>query len=82
MAITFPISAVERTRAPIPAPAGAGVGNAVPELVGYRFLVAASHPFTLVAGKPLELALIGYQRHPLTTPLEERPALRFEERHP
>jgi hypothetical protein len=49
-------------------------------LKGYRFNVSSSHTFTAPEGKSLTLEVVGYEKGGPTTPLEERPAVRFVER--
>jgi hypothetical protein len=50
-------------------------------LKGYRFRVTSSHLFSAVEGKSLELSAVGYERGGPTTPIEEKPAVRYVERH-
>ena len=49
-------------------------------LKGYKFEVRNSHSFTAVEGKTLALQIIAYEKGGVTTPLEERPAVRFNEK--
>lgn len=49
-------------------------------LKGYHFEVRSSHSFTAVEGKTLTLQIIAYEKGGVTTPLEERPAVRFTEK--
>jgi hypothetical protein len=49
-------------------------------LKGYRFEARSSHSFTAVEGKTLTLQIIAYEKGGVTTPLEERPAVRFNEK--
>ena len=49
-------------------------------LRGYRFEVRSSHSFTAVEGKTTKLRIVAYEKGGVTTPLEERPAVRFLER--
>ncbi|HEX9296314.1 MAG TPA: hypothetical protein VF881_10775 [Polyangiaceae bacterium] len=49
-------------------------------LKGYHFNVKSSHSFTAVEGKTLTLQIIAYEKGGVTTPLEERPAIRFNEK--
>jgi hypothetical protein len=49
-------------------------------LKGYHFEVRNSHSFTAVEGKTLTLQIISYEKGGVTTPLEERPAVRFNEK--
>jgi len=49
-------------------------------LRGYRFEVRSSHSFTAVDGKTIQLQAIAYEKGGLTTPLEERPAVRYVEK--
>jgi hypothetical protein len=49
-------------------------------LRGYRFEVRSSHSFTSVEGKTMNLQAIAYEKGGVTTPLEERPAIRYVEK--
>jgi hypothetical protein len=49
-------------------------------LRGYRFEVRSSHSFTAVEGKTIQLQAIAYEKGGVTTPLEERPAIRYVEK--
>jgi hypothetical protein len=49
-------------------------------LKGYHFEARSSHSFTAVEGKTLALQIIAYEKGGVTTPLEERPAVRFNEK--
>jgi hypothetical protein len=49
-------------------------------LRGYRFEVRSSHSFTAVEGKTTQLQAIAYEKGGVTTPLEERPAIRYTEK--
>ena len=49
-------------------------------LRGYRFEVRSSHSFTAVEGKTINLQAIAYEKGGVTTPLEERPAIRYVEK--
>jgi hypothetical protein len=49
-------------------------------LRGYRFEVRSSHSFTAVEGKTSRLRILAYEKGGVTTPLEERPAIRYLER--
>jgi hypothetical protein len=49
-------------------------------LKGYHFEARSSHSFTAVEGKTLTLQIIAYEKGGVTTPLEERPAVRFNEK--
>ncbi len=49
-------------------------------LRGYRFEVRSSHSFTAVEGKTINLQAVAYEKGGVTTPLEERPAIRYNER--
>lgn len=48
-------------------------------LQGYSFKVRSSRTFTVAEGKALRLEVIGYEKGTVTTPLEERPAIRYVE---
>jgi hypothetical protein len=47
---------------------------------GYRFEVRSSHSFTAVEGKTVNLQALAYEKGGVTTPLEERPAIRYVEK--
>ncbi|MGK3986644.1 hypothetical protein WME99_26595 [Sorangium sp. So ce136] len=49
-------------------------------LRGYRFEVRSSHSFTAVEGKTINLQAVAFEKGGVTTPLEERPAVRFVEK--
>ena len=49
-------------------------------LRGYRFEVRSSHSFTAVEGKTTNLRVLAYEKGGVTTPLEERPAIRYLEK--
>jgi hypothetical protein len=49
-------------------------------LRGYRFEVRSTHSFTAVEGKTINLDAIAYEKGSVTTPLEERPAVRYVEK--
>ena len=49
-------------------------------LKGYHFEARSSHSFTAVEGKTITLQIIAYEKGGVTTPLEERPAVRFNEK--
>lgn len=49
-------------------------------LRGYRFEVKSSHSFTAVEGKTITVQAVGYEKGGVTTPLEERPAIRYVEK--
>ena len=49
-------------------------------LRGFRFEVRSSHSFTSVEGKTIALQAIAYEKGGVTTPLEERPAIRCVEK--
>jgi len=49
-------------------------------LKGYHFEVRSTHSFTAVEGKTIHLDAISYEKGGLTTPLEERPAVRYVEK--
>jgi hypothetical protein len=49
-------------------------------LRGYRFEVRSSHSFTAVEGKTTKLRVLAYEKGGVTTPLEERPAIRYLEK--
>ncbi|MEZ4437833.1 MAG: hypothetical protein R3B72_02000 [Polyangiaceae bacterium] len=49
-------------------------------LRGYKFEVRSSHSFTAVEGKTTQLRVLAYEKGGVTTPLEERPAIRYLEK--
>jgi hypothetical protein len=49
-------------------------------LRGYRFEVKSSHSFTVTEGKTIQLEAIAYEKGGVTTPLEQRPAIRYIEK--
>jgi hypothetical protein len=49
-------------------------------LRGYRFEVRSSHSFTTVDGKTVNLQAVAYEKGGMTTPIEERPAVRYVEK--
>lgn len=49
-------------------------------LRGYKFEVRSSHSFTAVEGKTSQLRILAYEKGGVTTPLEERPAIRYLEK--
>ncbi len=48
-------------------------------LRGYRFQTGASHSFTVTEGKTIVLEVVAWEKGGVTTPLEERPAIRFKQ---
>jgi hypothetical protein len=49
-------------------------------LRGYKFEVRSNHSFTAVEGKTITLDAISYEKGSVTTPIEERPAVRYLEK--
>jgi hypothetical protein len=49
-------------------------------LKGYHFMVRSSHAFTAAEGKMIQLRVVAYEKGGPTTPLEERPDVRYVER--
>lgn len=49
-------------------------------LRGYKFEVRSSHSFSAVEGKTVTVDAIAYEKGSVTTPLEERPAVRYVEK--
>ena len=49
-------------------------------LRGYKFEVKSSHSFTVTEGKVMNVRAVAYEKGGVTTPLEQRPAVRFTER--
>ena len=48
-------------------------------LRGYKFNVPATHSFTVTEGKAIKLDAIVWEKGDVTTPLEERPAIRWQQ---
>ena len=55
---------------------GDGTGSTT-YLQGYRFEVRSSHAFTLASTGAIELRTILYEKAPISTKFEERPAVRY-----
>ena len=49
-------------------------------LRGYRFEVKSSHSFTVTEGKTIELEAVAWEKGGVTTPVEQRPAIRYVEK--
>jgi hypothetical protein len=49
-------------------------------LRGYKFEVKSSHAFTITEGKTIDLEAISWEKGGVTTPLEQRPAVRYVEK--
>lgn len=49
-------------------------------LKGYRFRVRSNYSFTAPEGKAITIRVVGYEKGGPTSPLEERPAIRYIER--
>jgi hypothetical protein len=49
-------------------------------LRGYKFDVKSAHSFTVTEGKTIELKVILWEKGGVTTPLEQRPAIRYVEK--
>jgi hypothetical protein len=49
-------------------------------LRGYQFEVKQSHSFSVTEGKQVDLDVIAWEKGGVTTPLEQRPAVRYLER--
>ncbi len=49
-------------------------------LRGYHFEVKSSHSFTVTEGKTINLEAIAWEKGGVTTPLEQRPAVRYVEK--
>jgi hypothetical protein len=47
-------------------------------LQGYRFEVRSSHAFTIASTGAIEIRTILYERDPLSTKFEERPAIHYD----
>jgi hypothetical protein len=48
-------------------------------LRGYKFELKSSHSFTITEGKTVRLEVVAWEKGDLTTPLEQRPAVRYTE---
>jgi hypothetical protein len=48
-------------------------------LRGYKFNVPATHSFTVTEGKAVKLEAVVWEKGDVTTPLEERPAIRWQQ---
>lgn len=48
-------------------------------LKGYSFKIRSSRTFTVGEGKTIKVGVVGYEKGSVTTPLEERPAVRYME---
>jgi hypothetical protein len=49
-------------------------------LKGYKFEVRSTRSFTAIEGKTIILTIVGYEQGGPTTPLEERPAIKYQEK--
>ena len=49
-------------------------------LRGYRFEIKDSHSFTVTDGKTMNLEVVAFEKGGVTTPIEQRPAVRYLER--
>lgn len=49
-------------------------------LRGYKFEVRSTHSFSAVEGKTITVEAVAYEKGSVTTPLEERPAVRYAEK--
>ena len=49
-------------------------------LRGYKFEVKSSHAFTAVEGKTISVIATSYEKGGVTTPLEQRPAIEWQEK--
>jgi hypothetical protein len=49
-------------------------------LRSYKFAVKASHSFTITEGKTIGLEVIAWEKGDVTTPIEQRPDIRFTEK--
>lgn len=47
-------------------------------LRGYKFDLKSSHSFTITEGKTVQLDTVAWEKGDVTTPLEQRPAIRYE----
>ena len=48
-------------------------------LKGYSFKIRSSRTFTVGEGKTIKIGVVGFEKGTVTTPLEERPAVRYSE---
>jgi len=46
-------------------------------LRGYQFDAKSSHSFTITEGKTVQVEVVAYEKGGVTTPLEERPSIRY-----
>jgi hypothetical protein len=49
-------------------------------LRGYRFTINESHSFTVTEGKTIGLDVVAFEKGGVTTPIEQRPAIRYVEK--
>ena len=49
-------------------------------LRGYRFTVPSTHSFTVTEGKSIQLEVVLFEKGGVTTPIEQRPAVRYVEK--
>lgn len=49
-------------------------------LRGYRFTVPSTHSFTVTEGKSIQLDVVLFEKGGVTTPIEQRPAIRYVEK--
>ncbi len=49
-------------------------------LRGYKFDVKSSHAFTAIEGKTLTVTATAYEKGGVTTPLEQRPTIEWQEK--
>ena len=58
---------------------GEGVGDYT-YLRGYRFEVKSSHQFRVPENRPISVEVVAWEKGGCTTPIEQRPAIRYIER--
>lgn len=49
-------------------------------LKGYKFEIKDTHSFTVTEGKTIDLDIIAFEKGGVTTPIEQRPAIRYLEK--
>jgi len=48
-------------------------------LEGYTFQLRETHSFTITEGKSIRLSVVAFEKGDATTPIEQRPAIRYEQ---
>jgi hypothetical protein len=49
-------------------------------LRGYRFNVVSSHSFKAAEGSATQIRVVAYEKGNITTPLKDRPAVKFKKK--